>query len=95
MGTALAGRRTKPLVLHDALTRQRPSRRVLNGRALAIAKSAPINPKYQGARVHLAVTREIGSRILWGEFSPGEVLPNEAAWSRTLRGRQAGPCRHP
>jgi DNA-binding FadR family transcriptional regulator len=85
MGTALAGRRTKPLVVHDAPTKQRPSRRVLNGRALAIARSAPTNQKYRGARVHLAVTREIGSRILWGEFSPGDVLPNETAWSRTLR----------
>lgn len=84
MGSALPQRRTKGSAPHGAAVR-RPDRRVLNGRALAIAKSAATNPSYQGAKIHLAVTREIGSRILWGEFAPGEVLPNEAAWARTLR----------
>jgi DNA-binding FadR family transcriptional regulator len=85
MATVLPGRRAKPSMPHGAPNKHRPNRRLLNGRALAIAKRVAINPTYQGARVHVAVTREIGSRILWGEFSPGDVLPNEAAWSRTLQ----------
>jgi DNA-binding FadR family transcriptional regulator len=55
--------------------------RALNGRARAIERSS----KLQGAKIHAAVTREIGSRILWGEFSPGDVLPNEAQWARAFK----------
>jgi DNA-binding FadR family transcriptional regulator len=31
--------------------------------------------------VHLAISRTIGSRIVRGDFQPGEILPNEADWA--------------
>ncbi|HTT09426.1 MAG TPA: FadR/GntR family transcriptional regulator [Burkholderiaceae bacterium] len=67
---------------HVIRARARPDARLLDGRTRAIAKSARVIARYRGARLHVAVTREIGSRILSGEFAPGEVLPNEAEWSR-------------
>jgi DNA-binding FadR family transcriptional regulator len=85
MQSALPRKPSKPLIRHAALRKQPADLRLLNGRARAVAKSTAINTQYQGAKIHVAVTREIGSRILWGEFPPGEVLPNEAEWSRRLR----------
>lgn len=85
MGAAQPRRRSEPSVPRGATRTRRPDQRVLNGRAVAIAKRTPISPAYSGAKIHVAVTREIGSRILWGEFAPGEVLPNEAEWARRLR----------
>ena len=78
-------RRAQPLPAHGSQPKRRPDARLLNGRALAIAKSTVATARHRGARIHVAVTREIGSRILWGEFAPGEVLPNEAEWSRRFR----------
>jgi DNA-binding FadR family transcriptional regulator len=43
-------------------------------------KSRSGNPK-----VHSTVAREIGSRILRGDYLPGVLLPNEAAWCRTFK----------
>jgi DNA-binding FadR family transcriptional regulator len=77
--------RSKPSIVRAGVRRRGSAARALSGRALAIAKSTAESPKYQGAKIHAAVTREIGSRILWGEFPPGAVLPNEAEWSRWFR----------
>ena len=85
MQAAQPRKRSKPSIQHGELRKQPADRRLLNGRARAVAKSTAINTQYQGAKIHVAMTREIGSRILWGEFPPGEVLPNEAEWSRTFR----------
>src|SRR6267142_349022 len=82
MRSVLPRRRAKPSIPHAGPLKSRADRRMLNGRALALANSVTVRSKYHGARIHVAVTREIGSRILWGEFPPGEVLPNEAEWSR-------------
>jgi len=82
MRPVLPRRRPKPSIPQVGPLKSRADRRILNGRALAVANSAAADSRYRGARIHVAVTREIGSRILWGEFSPGEVLPNEAEWSR-------------
>jgi DNA-binding FadR family transcriptional regulator len=54
-------------------------------RTNAAAGSAVLDPKYRGARIHVTVTREIGSQILRGDFPPGTVLPNEAEWSRRFK----------
>ena len=81
MRSVQSSKRAKPAAPPE---RTKPPR-VLNGRARALARAMPISRTYGGARIHVAVTREIGSRILWGEFAPGEVLPNEAEWSRQLR----------
>jgi DNA-binding FadR family transcriptional regulator len=78
-------RRAQPLPPHGSQPKRRPDARLLNGRALAVAKNTVATARYRGARIHVAVTREIGSRILWGEFAPGDVLPNEAEWSRRFR----------
>jgi DNA-binding FadR family transcriptional regulator len=85
MSSVQPPRRTKPRSPQDALRKRGNDARLLNGRALALAKSTVAASRYRGARIHVAVTREIGSRILWGEFSPGDVLPNEAEWSRRFR----------
>jgi DNA-binding FadR family transcriptional regulator len=35
--------------------------------------------------LHFSAAEEIGSRILRGDFAPGELLPNEAEWCKRLR----------
>jgi DNA-binding FadR family transcriptional regulator len=35
-----------------------------------------------GGKLHVQIARAIGERILGGEFLPGMLLPNEAAWGR-------------
>ncbi|HUG61745.1 MAG TPA: FadR/GntR family transcriptional regulator [Methylomirabilota bacterium] len=37
-----------------------------------------------GASVHASLAREIGLRIVRGDYPPGSILPNEAAWSTTF-----------
>jgi len=34
--------------------------------------------------LHVYIARSIGERILGGEFQPGEILPNEAAWGKAF-----------
>lgn len=36
--------------------------------------------KARGERLHHSLAQDIGARILKGEFAPGALLPNEAAW---------------
>lgn len=36
--------------------------------------------KARGERLHHSLAQDIGARILKGEFMPGSLLPNEAAW---------------
>lgn len=36
-----------------------------------------------GDKLHTQIARGIGERILGGEFAPGMLLPNEAAWGKT------------
>ena len=38
----------------------------------------------EGASVHASLAREIGQRIVRGEYPPGAILPNEAKWSETF-----------
>jgi DNA-binding FadR family transcriptional regulator len=38
----------------------------------------------EGASVHASLAREIGLRIVRGEYPPGAILPNEAKWSETF-----------
>jgi len=85
MQTIQPRRRSKPPIAHGTPRKRHADTRVLNGRARALAKSTVVSARHRGARIHVAMTREIGSRILWGEFAPGEVLPNEAEWSRRFR----------
>jgi DNA-binding FadR family transcriptional regulator len=35
-----------------------------------------------GGKLHSRIAREIGERILGGEFAPGTLLPNEAEWGK-------------
>lgn len=58
---------------------------VKNGVARAHSPRSPLAGSQRGTRIQSTVTREIGSRILWGEYPPGDVLPNEAEWSRIFR----------
>lgn len=36
----------------------------------------------RGGSIHLAISEAIGSRIVRGDFPPGQILPNEARWAR-------------
>jgi len=38
-----------------------------------------------GRSLHFSAAEEIGSRILRGDYAPGELLPNEAEWCKRLR----------
>jgi DNA-binding FadR family transcriptional regulator len=38
-----------------------------------------------GRSLHFTAAEEIGSRILRGDFQPGQLLPNEAEWCKRLR----------
>ncbi len=38
--------------------------------------------KASGGKLHSLIARGIGERILGGEFAPGTLLPNEAAWGK-------------
>lgn len=38
----------------------------------------------QQGSLHRIVAQDIGARILGGEFAPGTLLPNEAAWCRSF-----------
>jgi DNA-binding FadR family transcriptional regulator len=38
-----------------------------------------------GRSLHFTAAEEIGSRILRGDFAPGQLLPNEAEWCKRLR----------
>jgi DNA-binding FadR family transcriptional regulator len=41
-------------------------------------------PKKATSNLHVYIARSIGERILGGEFAPGEILPNEAAWGKAF-----------
>jgi DNA-binding FadR family transcriptional regulator len=41
-------------------------------------------PKNATSNLHVYIARSIGERILGGEFVPGEILPNEAAWGKAF-----------
>jgi DNA-binding FadR family transcriptional regulator len=41
--------------------------------------------KRSGKSRHSSAAEEIGSRILRGDFAPGDLLPNEAEWCKRLR----------
>jgi DNA-binding FadR family transcriptional regulator len=44
----------------------------------------PRTPKSgAGGKLHSLIAQGIGERILGGEFKPGTLLPNEAAWGKT------------
>jgi DNA-binding FadR family transcriptional regulator len=47
----------------------------------------PVEPSRRSGnpKVHSTVAREIGSRILRGDYLPGVLLPNEAQWCRTFK----------
>ncbi len=49
--------------------------------------SAPAGSRKRGPgrSLHFAAAEEIGSRILKGDFAPGQLLPNEAEWCKRLR----------
>jgi DNA-binding FadR family transcriptional regulator len=49
--------------------------------------STPANPRKRGPgrSLHFSAAEEIGSRILRGDYPPGELLPNEAEWCKRLR----------
>ncbi len=53
----------------------------MNGRK--VQKRRPIG-KSSGVKLHAEVARNIGERILGGEFKPGSLLPNEAEWGATF-----------
>lgn len=46
------------------------------------AKPARMRARLSGSSVHASVANEIGLRIVHGDYAPGAILPNEAAWAR-------------
>ena len=38
-----------------------------------------------GINRNVVIARSIGERILSGEFSPGDALPNEAEWGKAYK----------
>jgi DNA-binding FadR family transcriptional regulator len=63
----------KPHSLHGP-----PSRNSQREREVLILRDGKL-------KVHAAVAREIGSRILRGDYLPGVLLPNEAEWCRIFQ----------
>src|ERR1700741_5497894 len=58
--------------------RMKPGRRAARTR-----KSQSAGPeKAAHGSLHRSVAQDIGARILNGEYPPGALLPNEAAWCR-------------
>lgn len=49
---------------------------------VAEAKPARMRARLPGTSVHASVANEIGLRIVHGDYAPGAILPNEAAWAR-------------
>jgi DNA-binding FadR family transcriptional regulator len=47
-----------------------------------INKPKPAAKTETGGKLHSLIARGIGERILGGEFAPGTLLPNEAAWGK-------------
>lgn len=45
-------------------------------------KTGLIIKSKSGGKLHSRIAREIGERILGGEFAPGTLLPNEAEWGK-------------
>lgn len=52
----------------------------------APAEGGPDVPlgRLPGRSVHGSLAREIGARIVRGDYPPGSILPNEARWSETF-----------
>jgi DNA-binding FadR family transcriptional regulator len=47
-------------------------------------QSAIVGRDSRSAKLHAAIARKIGERILGGEYPPGTLLPNEAEWGRVF-----------
>ena len=56
-------------------------------RAATKSNAVPSGDRHRvaGGSVHTAIAQEIGQRIVRGDYQPGSILPNEAAWAASFK----------
>lgn len=65
------------------MARERQARTTVDAVETVVeAKPARMRARLPGTSVHASVANEIGLRIVHGDYAPGAILPNEAAWAR-------------
>jgi DNA-binding FadR family transcriptional regulator len=65
------------------MARERQARATADAvETVAEAKPARMRARLPGTSVHASVANEIGLRIVHGDYPPGAILPNEAAWAK-------------